>query len=42
MLIERILSIIMEKMHDDFSHLNTGPFRVPNMVTQLDFSTHPG
>jgi len=29
-------------MHDDFCHLNTGPFSVPNMVSQLDFPIHPG
>lgn len=29
-------------MYDDFSHLNTGPFSVPNMVSQLDFLIHPG
>jgi len=32
----------MEKMHDDFSHLNTGPFSVPNMVSQLDSSIYQG
>jgi len=42
MLIEQILSLIMKKMHDDFSHLNTGPFSVPNMVSQLDSYIQPG
>jgi hypothetical protein len=32
MLIEQILSLITEKMHDDFSHLNTGLFSFTNMV----------